>query len=489
MREVPGKYGFLAVFLLALVLLLPLGSSLWLDETVTYWIIKDSLSDVFHRAVTYQGQSPLYYFVLWFTSSVTGVTESALRLPSIVFSLGAAVVLFHVAGRLFGFRTAVFALLIFSCVNEIRIAAVSARPYAFALFLALLSILFLLRWIESGRSADGIVYAMASILTFYAHYLFAVVFGFHLVFFFLIPGKSLSFRSFLAAFLMVAVLCVPGASQPASLLARHHELSLVSVPSTLSFLGTLFPPYIVLVLALSVVLAGLFGRISWERMPASQTRPMLASVILFLVPPFVFFLVSQISGSSFFLARYFLLYAAGMAIVFASALSCVKEVQPRPVLLLALSGLLLLREFERKWQFEDWRGAVAEVQTLRDGGKVEALLFYSGLIEGMKPWAAAGPADESYLTAPLQYYPVSFQPVLLPAFPEGIKGEDYIRGRVDPVLQRHRSIAILSLRQTVRTGEAVARLPQVFLDMLEKRGFKSVSSKDFGLVKVAVVER
>lgn len=489
MPELIRKYGILAVFLLVILLLLPLRASLWLDETVTYWIIKDGLSEVFERTLNYQGQSPLYYLVIWCSSSLTGVSESALRLPSVVFFLGSVAVLFLLARRLFSSRTAIFAVLIFSCTNEIRIAAASARPYAFSLFFTLLSLLFLLRWIESGRHLDGLGYIAASVLTFYAHYLFAVVFIFHLVLFCLVPAKNLKFKSFLPGFLAAAALCAPGVFQMASLIARRHELSIAPAPSTLSFLGTLFPPYIILVLALSVVLAGLFGRISWERMPSTQTRPMLSSIILYLAPPFLFFLISQITGSSLFLARYFLLYTAGMALVFAAIIGCVKEGQARPVLFLALCGLLLFREIERKWQIEDWRGAVAEVQTLRDAGKIDDLLFFSGLIEAMNPSAAEDPAYESYLEAPLQYYPVSTQPLLLPALLEGSDGEDYVRKRIDPALQGHKSVAILSLQQTLRKGQTVVRTPNIFADVLEKRGFKPVRSREFGLVEVVLAER
>ena len=40
--------------------LLPLSSSLWLDETLTWWVIKDGAGHAIGRAFTYQ-QSPLYY--------------------------------------------------------------------------------------------------------------------------------------------------------------------------------------------------------------------------------------------------------------------------------------------------------------------------------------------------------------------------------------------------------------------------------------------
>ena len=37
----------------------PIASSLWMDELVTWWTIKDSLGETVRRSLTYQGTSPL----------------------------------------------------------------------------------------------------------------------------------------------------------------------------------------------------------------------------------------------------------------------------------------------------------------------------------------------------------------------------------------------------------------------------------------------
>jgi hypothetical protein len=37
-----------------------IGTSFWLDETGTWWIIKDGPAEAIHRALSWSGQSPLF---------------------------------------------------------------------------------------------------------------------------------------------------------------------------------------------------------------------------------------------------------------------------------------------------------------------------------------------------------------------------------------------------------------------------------------------
>ena len=69
------------------VLLLWFGmvsSSFWLDESGTWWIVKDGPAEAVRRAFSWSGQSPLYYLIAWLSSRVFGLNEIALRLPSVL---------------------------------------------------------------------------------------------------------------------------------------------------------------------------------------------------------------------------------------------------------------------------------------------------------------------------------------------------------------------------------------------------------------------
>jgi hypothetical protein len=93
-----------------------LGASFGLDETISAWVTDASLQQSWQRALSYQGQSPLYFALLWCWRSLSGDSEWALRLPSFldIFAdpCGANICTFgtaHGSGlRIFGFTCFIF---------------------------------------------------------------------------------------------------------------------------------------------------------------------------------------------------------------------------------------------------------------------------------------------------------------------------------------------------------------------------------------------
>ena len=54
------------VFIIAVLSWAPhLLNSLWLDETITFWVVKDGLAETLDRGVHYQSQAAYYVFI-WF---------------------------------------------------------------------------------------------------------------------------------------------------------------------------------------------------------------------------------------------------------------------------------------------------------------------------------------------------------------------------------------------------------------------------------------
>ena len=42
-----------------------IATSFWLDETGTWWIIKDGAAEAVRRSLSWSGQSPLFYLIAW----------------------------------------------------------------------------------------------------------------------------------------------------------------------------------------------------------------------------------------------------------------------------------------------------------------------------------------------------------------------------------------------------------------------------------------
>ena len=104
--------------------LVPLFSSLWLDELGTYWVVKDGLGDTVHRALTFHGQSPLYYSIVWAARSLGGNSEAVLRLPSLIATAASLVLLYRLARNLISREAARLTVIAFAATQHRRLRGV-----------------------------------------------------------------------------------------------------------------------------------------------------------------------------------------------------------------------------------------------------------------------------------------------------------------------------------------------------------------------------
>jgi hypothetical protein len=87
---------------------------LWLDETVSFFIIKGKFSEILSR----QGWPgvPAYPYLLWLWTRALGTGEITLRLLSVLAMLGAAYLLYRTARELFDRDIAIVAA-VFFCLH------------------------------------------------------------------------------------------------------------------------------------------------------------------------------------------------------------------------------------------------------------------------------------------------------------------------------------------------------------------------------------
>jgi hypothetical protein len=138
---------------------------LWLDETVSIFLIKGGFAGIMSRQVW--PDAPAYSCILWLWTKMTGRGEVTLRVLSVLVMLGAVYLLYRAALELFDRDVALIAAIIF-CLHPIVIfASIDIRPYAFAVLAIITSIFVLVRlrhskqiWLAAlfGLSAAWIVY-------------------------------------------------------------------------------------------------------------------------------------------------------------------------------------------------------------------------------------------------------------------------------------------------------------------------------------------
>ncbi len=178
-RAISGQHLaiLLLIFLVGFALrLYRLGyESLWYDETVSVLLARKPLPALIaHTAGDIH--PPLYYCLLHFWIRLAGSSEFSLAFLSLAFGLLLVSLLFYLGRRLCGAKIGLLgALLLTLSPFNLRYSQ-EVRMYTLGAFLGLLSLLFLLRLIESQarfQRGHGAGYILASALGLYTLYYFA----------------------------------------------------------------------------------------------------------------------------------------------------------------------------------------------------------------------------------------------------------------------------------------------------------------------------
>jgi 4-amino-4-deoxy-L-arabinose transferase-like glycosyltransferase len=474
---------FLAVLLAIGVLVLwvlPIRSSFWLDETGTFWIVKDGLANLLARSAYWSGQSPLYYLTAWTALVAGGSAEWVLRLPSLAALLVAAWLLYRLADRLFDAATARLAVLFFVCFEPVAFAASDARPYALGLALVIGSALMLVRWLDTGRSRDAAGYIVLSALAIYAHCFFApvlAVLGLYAAARMLRERRS-RFWKLPAAWTAVGFLLLPLVPQLYRFYQSRGVHSFTGAPALASLFAALAPPLLTGSIAGGVFLAWLIAP-QKDRQSAARRDSLLLAAVWALAPPAILFAISVISPAKLFIPRYYIGYAPGLCMVAGCVVRAVVDRRGQRLVatVLVMSGIMTFGTLQHG--NEDWSGAMRKIRSVDRDGSLPVLAV-SGFVEATDPQALDNPMAREVLFAPLAMYPPGGHLVRLP-YRLNEESAKYVEN-ILPSLENQRRFVLVGQYQGA-TFEPWLR------GRLAPRGFRSESLGDFGSVGVFLFSR
>jgi len=364
------------------------SGSLWLDETATYWVVKDGLGNLFSRAWEWPGASAVYDLTAWAGNLLTPVfgLEPALRLPSVLSAVLAALLLFRLGQRLIGRRAALIAVTAFFCIYDVAFAVIDARPYALGLALLTGSAYALVRFLDTADRRYAIVYVATSALLVYTHYLLALGLIAQLIY-------AWSDRRKLAPYwAAIGVLCLPLAGHAWSLYQTRGAHFFASAPEFPALVRAAAPT----ALAAAVFLGAIFGGAS---QPVGRPIPRALLLVWGLLPPTLLFLAALLSDTPLFVARYYLAAAPALALLAGWLLSRTTRAGPACAVLAAVFACLYGSATSRHG-VEDWRAASAAINAQAASG--DPVLVASGFVE-------ATPRDinrRDVLFSPQMAYPV-----------------------------------------------------------------------------------
>lgn len=475
--------GGAALVLAALPWLPPFRHSLWLDEIGSRWIIDRGFLDTIQRTHLGQGESPFYFLILWVARAVLGSGEVALRLPSLLFLVGAAALVYRFGVRLLGREGGVVAALVYVSSRHVMAEASDARPYALAQLVAVGSTLVLVRWCERGRARDAILYVFLAAATVYAHCLFATLTIVHLAYAVARrrAGGPVAAPHIVGAALGVLALLLPLVPQLLTLFERRVLYSYTGTPPPWKLVAAVAPPLSVAAIVVGMVVSRLCFRsfrIDW-RSPRPPEPLLLVSWLV--VPPVVLFLVSHLSGAKIFAPHYYMVNEPAFALLAAWA---VLRMQPAQVRLPVFAALVLASVANlrvRPPPHQDWRGAAAAIERLgADGGGPMPVLCGCGFLDPPVDWLT-DPLRYSFLMSPFLAYPVSGPTQRLPGARKEPAIQAYFEATVTPLVAGARRFVLVTRGDPSWEARLGARFGPA--------GFRARPLGHFTNVEVTVFER
>ena len=394
---------------------MPLGSSFWVDEAETAFVVHHGASHP-SLAIIAPALVSVYYWLPRASEAVFGFSEAAERLPSLI---ALAIALFFIgllAARLIHPQAAWFAVFACLTLRLFNYEAADARAYALGTCVAAASLWLLIRWLDSGKWLDGILFLAAGALLWRVHLVYWPFYLVYPIYFFARTDRKASWVQALTISAGLALALLPVAITALAMNRDAARHVFAPLPSW-SELGETFKIRLVAACALGALI---YARL--RRGPRTDSVPAFPALALiagwWLVQPLGLFAYSHLSGVSVFTPRYvsIALPGAALAATAAAAFFIPKPVWQPAALVMGIAALIFGGQWSELWpphHNSDWRGASRAANALGLGPSTPVLVV-SPFVEARPPvWSPDYPLP-GYLYSQLDVYPVNGKPYLLP---------------------------------------------------------------------------
>ncbi len=398
---------------------MPLGSSFWVDEMATVFVVEHGAGDPSLQVAPQVPQS-IYYSIVG--PVVWGRSEIAYRLPSVLFMALALLFAGLLAARLI--HPDAWWLAIFACfaLKGIDYEAANARPYAMGMCVAAAALYFLVRWLDRQSLWDAAVFVILGALLWRVHLIF---WPFYLVFlvYAVLRVKDVSWLQIVSVFGLMGILLLPVAIRALELNAQAKQHVVAEQPAWMALWHALRP---------IIVVSAVLGAWIWSRfaLPRAAISASAAALIAgwWLWHPVALFAFSRFTGNSLFVPRYIALSIPGtaMAATAAAALFLPARSWKPAAMLMGICALVLFGQWTEVWpphHNSDWRAAARELNELGLPPSTP-VICPSPFVEARPPAWTPDYKLPGFLYAHLLVYPLAGNAVLFPFSPTP-EAEDY----------------------------------------------------------------
>lgn len=490
--------GFTLVLSLVLALciarlwVMPLPSSFWVDEMVSAFVIHFGAAHP-SLAAAPQVTQTIYYWLPRAAESLFGFSEVVYRVPSLIV-LGIALWLIaKLATRLIHPLAGWFAVFACLALKGFDYQAADARPYALGTCVAAASLLFLVRWMDSARWTDALLFTLFAALLWRVHLVFWPFYGIYALY--------IAFRKFRSeteapwkqiagiGALLIALL-IPVAAD-ALRLAREAQSHVVVDPPTVRELRRTLKFLLLAQCGGGALIASLLFR--WRKTEGAG-RPALSAFSAFsswvlilgwwLWHPLALFVYSRISGNSLFVDRYLSVALPGAALMatLAAAMFLPSAYWKPCAAVLGVCVLATLGQWLELWPLHhnsNWREAARTVNEWTLDASTPVLLP-SPFIEAKYPvWRPDYPLP-GFLYSYLPVYRLEGKPYLLP-FQRSPESEHYAAQLASSFSELPRFLIYGGDRNVFTWRNFLASRPEL-------HGWGNRASRKFGDVAVVIFE-
>ncbi|HWO32307.1 MAG TPA: glycosyltransferase family 39 protein [Candidatus Acidoferrum sp.] len=415
--RVPAALACLSAFCLWVI---PIGSSLWLDELVTFWSSYKGIVPAIARSQFWPGENTAYTVLIASIIRVAGTSEVVLRLPSLIAIVLTAWLLFRLGETFLDKEAGILVVVVFTSLHEVaRQAATNARPYSIALTLVVASMLQLVRWLDSQRLRNMAGFTVAAAAIPYFHLMFATI---YLVFFAYgvyrwLTERRIRIKHIALAAVVIALLLAPLLWYTLFAHRLSARSSWAGTPDAQELVSAFMPS----VLASTLLLGLLAGSFACRRTAAALLPIPRSTAFLFMswliLPVVTAFVVARVTPLKILVPRYFLPAFAALALIIGCGLRMLTSARMRALIaaFVAVGSIISYAGYHLNASphHEDWRAAAKIVRSL-DLPPTTPVMLSVGLVETATIRSDVQIDRDSPLLCPLSKYPIPGRIVLIP---------------------------------------------------------------------------
>ncbi|HEX4808884.1 MAG TPA: glycosyltransferase family 39 protein [Bryobacteraceae bacterium] len=433
--------------------LMPLGSSFWVDEMGTAFVVHYGGNHP-SFAVAPQVPASIYYILPKLSERLFGFSEIAYRVPSVLLMGVTLFLVGRLAARLIHPQAAWFAVFACLALRDINYEAANARPYALGACVSAAALLFLVRWLDTGSWLHAAAYIVLGALLWRVHLIFwpfYVLFALYAVLRLWRRDTRVTWIAALAVFAVLGAALIPVLLSSLALMRNAKNHVVVPLPTLREFIRLIKLGQLASCGAIAWLVSRAFRWTPDVPNPSWSSLALLAGY--WLCDPLCIFAFSWITGDSVFVPRYLAFALPGMALA-ATVIAArfVASAVWRPLaLVFGVGVLLVMGHWTEVWPLHhnsDWRRAAQTVNRLEAMGQIP-VICPSPFIEARSPvWRPDYPLP-GFLYSHLAVYRLN-APVYLFPFKESPEAYAYADELSKTTLEREGRFLVYGGQGNVR---------------------------------------